>query len=327
MIDSSIEYQLVLEDLKTRLKAETNPKKIKLLEKAILEINEYINFYNGKSITKNSFSNKTDGDKKEEDNKETKKYDAIYDFLICEMFSSYHFTQFKIFNMNKQKLETTTFKFVKNEKFKLLDALKKSTIIHLNEKRKQCGTTIYIKALDESYVFISKNDLLTKGVTLIHELGHVKVNDVNKAKNTPMYFGEVYPKFLELVYSDYLMENGLEKHGYNLKISMLKEIQDHIFNIKYYKSNGKILWAPFNYKLIKDNILAISIYMMYKKEPKSTLNKLNNFIKSLGNKNEEELLSILDLNNSIFTDINLSNNFAEILKTQIDEMKQSRIRK
>lgn len=317
MLDAKLEYRLVLKYLEDKKKKEKNPKKLELLEKSIKEINERLNPSPKKMTEEEKIKLR-----KQREIELNKKTDAINSFFSSKMFRDYEFSCLQIFNMNNKKLEATTLKFIKNTKHELSKSFKNAKITPLKQKRRHCGTTIYVKTLDKSYVFISKNDMLTKAITLIHELGHARVCDVRKENIRSRCFNEVYPKFLELVFSDYLIQNGLEKHGYNVKVKLLNEIKYHIFQIKNYDEDGQIFLAQYNYNVIKDNILAIYLYLMYKKTPNEILTKLNTFIDSLGKKNEEELLNIFGLDSSIFTDLNISDNFKSILEAERNEIKQ-----
>lgn len=313
MLDAKLEYELVLRDLEKQKQNEKDPQKIELLEKSIKKIQKYLN-PTPKEIN--------DEEKTELQNKREKEITSIKSFFRSKMFRGYEFSCFTIFNINRKKLETITLDFIKNTNFQLSKSFETANITQLKQKRNQEGTTIYVEPLDKNYVFISKNDILTKAITLIHELGHARVNNIRKAQVRSKYFNEVYPKFLELVFSDYLTQNGLEKHGHNVKVKLLKEIKYHISEIKKHETNGEMFFALYNYNAIKDNIFALSLYMEYKKNSNYILNKLDEFIDSLGKKDEKELLNIFGLSSSIFTDLNISNNFKNILETESKEIKQ-----
>ena len=126
------------------------------------------------------------------------------------------------------------------------------------------------------------------------------------------------------MFSDYLTENGLEKEGYNVKLSLLTEIEARIssLNDSEFVSNHDKYYAALNYKAIKENILVLYIYMMYKKKTSDTLDKLDTFIEGLGKKNEEELLNIFELDNSIFTNLNIANKFGKFLQSESVEIKK-----
>lgn len=313
LLDVDKEYELVLADLKQMVKSETDPEKVELLKESINKINRYLN-YTRKKMSKE--------EKNEFIKKQEPEIEIIYKFLKSKMFNDCKFSHFRIWNKNEKKLKKTTISFIKKSKFQLLKRFRNVKITQLNIKRRQAGTSIYIDSIDKTYVFISKNNALAKANTLIHELGHAKIYDIKKKSSTGIYFEEVYPKFLELIFSDYLIDNGLEKHGYNIKISLLNEIKMHITTIKEYNNDKQMFYAPFNYHAIKDNILAICIYLMYKKKPNDTIDKLNIFMDGLGKMNEEELLNIFDLNSSIFMDKNTPNDFFQILTEQKEEIKR-----
>lgn len=307
------EYELVLTDLKQTINKETDPKKIELLRESIDKINKHLN-YIPKKISEE--------EKKQIIKQQEPQIEIIYKFLKSGMFRDCKFYRFIIWNTNEKKLARITINFIKKSKFQLLKRFQTAKIIQLNKKRRQAGTSIYIYPIDKTYVFISKNNAIVQANTLIHELGHAKIYNVNKKSSTNIYLDEVYPKFLELVFSDYLIDNGLEKHGYNIKVRLLKEIKNHIFEINEYNYDHEMFYAPFNYYAIKGNILAICIYVMYKKNPSDIINKLNIFIQNLGKMNEDELLNIFGLNSSIFIDKNTPNDFLQILTEQQEEIKK-----
>lgn len=315
MRDANLEYQLVLQELERRKQKEKDPKKIELLEKNIDEITKYLNRISREKSEQeiNEFKRKLESE-----------VEIIKKFLNTSNFINCNFSCFKIWNKNKKKLNEATFAFIKNTKFQLSNIFEHAVITQLRQKRKYCGVSIYIEVLDETYVFISNNDILTKSVTLIHELGHAKLYNIKKVRKMGEYFNEVYPKFLELIFSDYLIENGLEKQGYNVKISLLTEIKDSISNLNdsEFISNYDKFYALLNYKAIKENILVLSVYMMYKKNPSDILNKMDMFIDGLGKKNEQELLNIFGLDNSIFTNLNIANKFGKFLQSESKEIKQ-----
>lgn len=317
MGDAQLEYKLILDDLILRKQKEKNPKVIELLEKSIEEIKKYLN-YTPKEMSVEE-KNKL---KQQREIELAKKTDAINKFFESKLFRGYKFSCFPIFNINQKKLKTVTLKFIRNTTFQLSNSFENANIIQLKQKRTQDGTTIYIEPLSENYVFISKNDILTKAITLIHELGHARVNNTRKSEVTSRDFNEVYPKFLELLFSDYLIENGLEKHGHNVKVKLLKEIKNHMREIKQYEEDGQMFLAPYNYNAIKNNILALDLYIKYKENPNYILSKIDEFIDGLGKMNEEELLNIFELDNSIFSDINISENFKNILETERENIRQ-----
>ena len=125
-----------------------------------------------------------------------------------------------------------------------------------------------------------------------------------------MLFIEVYPKFLELVFSDFFKIKNMPKISYNLKLSMLNkvkkildELNDEIYEYVYRDpDNNKVDDYIFEYKynITKDTIVAFELYEMYLSNPKEVLDKLDLFIKNLQVMSEDQLLNIVGLDNSIF---------------------------
>ena len=112
---------------------------------------------------------------------------------------------------------------------------------------------------------------------------------------------------MELIFSDYLKENGFEKEAYNLKISFLNQIRTQLIELKYElhdylnrprkKSIDNFIFE-YKYESSRDMILALYLYDRYLLNPENTLIKIDYFILNLN------ILSILDFDKNIFNNIN-----------------------
>jgi hypothetical protein len=239
----------------------------------------------------------------------------LTNYIIKNQTNRIKIKEFKLFYVNHKKLSLLTKTFLERPNSKLSSTYKKMIsyggIKYFKEYSGYLGCTRYFKSLDKNYIEIYKKNLITDYSTKVHELSHARVNSI--CNNPPKQFYEVYPNFMELIFSDYLKENGFEKEAYNLKISFLNQIRNQLIELKYElhdylnrprkKSIDNFIFE-YKYESSRDMILALYLYDRYLLNPENTLIKIDYFILNLNKLSEDELLSILDFDKNIFNNIN-----------------------
>lgn len=221
--------------------------------------------------------------------------------------------EFQLFYINLTRLSTLTKTFIEKGDSKLSKTYKRiisyGGIKTFNDNRFYDGNTRYIQSLDKNYIEILGKQSLSHYSTKIHELAHARVNSM--CKSVVNNFIEVYPVFLELVFSENLKKNGLLKEAYNIKVSLLNEIKDYYAQLNkdllVYQDDDvenymdKVVFE-YKYHLLKDIVLAFYLYDMYLMNPEETLIKMDFFILNLNKKTEDELLNIFGLDRTYLND-------------------------
>ena len=309
-----VEFRKDLVEINKRLQYEKNID----IRNSLLEDKDYILQYLGyKQISKTNYK------------KMLKKEDAI-EFLKNSNLRCFYLKKFKIFYINHKKLSLLTEKFIEEPKNKLYNTYKQ--ILNYNGMKfvNSClyrGKTIYIKSLDKNYIEILKNYSINDYLTKIHELGHARVNNISKA--TKLKFVESYPIFLELVFSDFLKENGYVKEAFNIKLSLLNQLKDFLEQSQeelysYLNRSDAFEFDNFifeyKYKVLRDIILAFHIYEMYVSKSYETSKKIDYFILNLSKLTEEQLLNIFGID---ILEFNKSTKFLEKIYSDLKLEKKS----
>lgn len=228
-------------------------------------------------------------------------------------------------------------KFLLDDKFNLRNTFTKirnyNGIKYLNSNHNYYGATTYINSLNKNYIEICKTKNIFEYSTLIHELGHAKMNFIgnkfcfNKEKSS---YEETYPIFLELIFSDFLKDNGMAKESYKIKYFIYKQIRmfSRELNEEYYdylkysdKQNFSRFIFELKYRYFKSMLLALQFYYMYKSNPDLTMRKIEYFINNIYKVTDRELLKYIGIDIHRFNNKNV-NKLYNGLKEQKEKIKR-----
>ena len=252
---------------------------------------------------------------------------TIISFIKNNNLNSIKVKRIRIFYINYKKIQNLTDKFIENSQFNLLSQylkIKSYNGIKFTEKKYfYLGFTIYINSLDKNYIHIDNKKSICDYFTLIHELGHARMNSLCKDSNG--HFGEAYPIFLELVFCRYLESHGMIKESYNIKSSILQQLKDFVNELKHELNNYSLFnnktsynnyFLEYKFETAKSIILAFHLYIMYLSNPKSLCLKLDDFLKQVCVLSEEQLLNLLGLDCGIFDNVNFVYDIGKLLKDE-----------
>lgn len=237
-------------------------------------------------------------------------------------------------NVRYSKRNTQIFnlitKFLDEDNFNLKNTYQKiinyNGIKYLDNSDSYYGSTTYITSLNKNYIQISKTKNVFEHTTLVHELGHAKINfignkySVNKKESI---YGEAYSIFLELVFSEFLKNNNLLKESYEIKYFIFKQINDFSseLNHEYYdyleysdEQNLNKFVFEFKYMYFKNMLLALQFYYMYKTNTDLTIKKITYFIDNIYKVTDNELLRIIEIDMSAFNNENINKLYNELVE-------------
>lgn len=309
-------------------------------KKSLIEINEMLKFTYDENIRKQLLKDKQYIENLLFKNKFDFKYNNqlddkdIFDLIMYNQgyYKTLRNLKF-IFSDNKIILDLFNKFIVKNE-FKLKNTYKTilnyNGIKYINLKNANCfGSTIYIQSLNKNYIQIYKTKKAYECYsTLIHELGHSKINFCANNEYQSSYT-ETYPIFLELVFSDFLKDNGAPKESFNIKSVILNQVKEFIEELYeeyndyvYYNENQLFNKYMFEnkFKSLKGYLLALELYFNYQTNPQDILDKLEVFVNNIRKINDNDLLRLIDIE-----DINSNKNinkFYELLKDEKVKIKK-----
>lgn len=218
------------------------------------------------------------------------------EYLFIERIP-YTFSKIKSTDLNDEKLKMLFIKFLKNFDYELYDIyinLLKDKHICINNNIRENGNIQQLITFNKYFINI-KNDSF-KYFNLIHEMGHIKQfricnDDINKLEKLyKSLFVEIYSKYLELKWFEYL-----KKEGYT-DIS-LKWEEDFLTALSIYSERMLIFYNSCNTFEINKNHFLIN-FIGYR------------FSIALKNKNN---LDLENINNIICTNDNF-NSFNKINK-------------
>ena len=188
------------------------------------------------------------------------------------------------------------------------------------------GSTTYITSLNKNYIQIAKTKNIFEYTTLVHELGHSKINFIgNKfcVDRKESIYGEAYSIFLELIFSNFLKDNNLLKESYEIKNLIFRQTNDFSreLNDEYYdyleysdeQSFNRFIFE-FKYKYFKNILLALQFYYMYKANVDLTIQKIKYFIDNIYKVTDNELLSVIKIDMSDFNNENINKLYNELVE-------------
>lgn len=223
--------------------------------------------------------------------------------------------------------------FINNNKLNIKNTYKKITnyngIKYISSNNFYYGATIYIPSLKKNFIKVCNTKNIYKYSVLVHELGHAKINfienkiNLNRQKSS---LEESYPIFLELVFSDYIKDKGFLEESFQIKYLIynqikqcIKELNDEVFDYLHYDENRYVDRFIFDnkYELLKNLLLGLQLYYMYLNNPDLTLIKLENFVNNIYKVSDNELLKMLEINEILFNDKNVSKFYIELKSQKI----------
>ena len=236
-------------------------------------------------------------------------------------------------NRNDKDIEKMFIDFIEQDVFGLkelyIEIMNNSGLIYTETEDKFWGRNIFIPSIKRNLIEIKKSNRLYESSSKIHELGHAKTNIesfclpyVSKDNS----FLESYSIFLELVFADYLKNNGKKKQGYELKFLIFQSIKDvskqlyeEMDKYKEYSEERKGLkyFFELNYKTLKGYYLALYFYYLYQSNPKEALEIINNFIKEIKLLDDNEVVKKFNLNRNCFNRDNVYKLYIDLKQDKI----------
>lgn len=186
------------------------------------------------------------------------------------------------------------------------------------------GCNTFIPSIKRNFIEIKKTKKIYEISSKVHELGHAKTNIESYIMPfSPKYnsFLESYSIFLEMVFADYLINNGKRKEGYQLKFLIfdnIKDITKQLYDeLEEYDKDSEVKNAlkyffEFNYMSLKGYYLALHFYFLYQSNPKESLEIINNFIKEVKLLDDNELIKKFNLNKECFSNENVYKLYREL---------------
>lgn len=236
-------------------------------------------------------------------------------------------------NRNDNSIEKLFVNFIEEDTFGLKkiydEIIYNKELIYTKTENNFWGRNIFIPSIKRNFIEIKKSNKLYEVCSIVHELGHAKTNIecfklpyVSK-KNS---FLESYSIFLELVFADYLKNNGKRKQGYELKFLIFQKIKDIIEqlyeDLNEHKSDIKTKYFfEMNYKTLKGYCLALYFYDLYQLNPNESLKLINNFIKEVKLLDDNELINKFNINKNCFSNHNVYKLYKQ-LKEEKTKIKQ-----
>lgn len=223
-------------------------------------------------------------------------------------------------NKNNKNIEKSFSRFIEEDTFGLKEIYEEvilnDGLTYVSFEQSFWGKNIFISSLKRNLIEIRKSNKLYEATTKVHELGHAKTNV--ECNDTPETFKsnsflESYSIFLELVFADYLKDNGLKKEGFELKLLVFRRVKDLIKTlyeqVSEYNSTEKRIRFDYYYEktymTLKSYYLSLHFYFLYKDNPKDTLKIINSFIKQVKILDDNEIIKKFNLNEKCFSNGNV----------------------
>ena len=319
------QYKSALEEIETQITLTHDKELLEQLKKDKQYILNYLN-PKPKSDSKKLVFDLAIKDTKEE----------ISDFIISNQIYFCPLSSVSFISKNDKKIEQLFNNFIEEDIFGLKSVYEEIILnngLVYNEESNNCwGINTFIPSIKRNFIEIRKSKKLYEANSKVHELGHAKTNiecSKTKKSNTPIKdnsFLESYSIFLELVFADYLKNNGKKKQGYELKFLIFQSIKDvskqlyeELHQYKEYSEVRKGLKYFFesNYKTLKGYYLALYFYYLYQSNPKEALEIINNFIKEIKLLDDNEVVKKFNLNRNCFNRDNVYKLYIDLRQDKI----------
>lgn len=223
-------------------------------------------------------------------------------------------------NKNNKKIEKLFNNFINEDTFGLKkvyeEVISNDGLTYVESNQPFWGKNLFISSSKRNLVEIRKSNKLYEATSLVHELGHAKTNvECNGMPETLKNnsFLESYSIFLELVFADYLKDNGLKKEGFELKLLVFRHVKDLIKTLyeqigEYNSIEQRIRFDYYyekTYMTLKSYYLSLHFYFLYKDNPKDSLKIINRFIKEVKVLDDSEIIKKFNLNKKCFSNGNV----------------------
>lgn len=320
------QYKRALSEIEKKIKVTTNDKE--LLEQ-LKKDREYI--FNYLYPKPKSDSKKLDFDLGIKDTKE-----EICDFIISNQIYFCPLSSVSFISKNDKKIEQLFNSFIEEDIFGLKSVYEEIILnndLTYTDNSDNCwGRNTFIPSLKRNLMEIRKSKRLYESNSKVHELGHAKTNiECSKIKKSyatikDNSFLESYSIFLELMFADYLKNNGKKKQGYELKFFIFRSIKDiskqlyeELDQYKEYSDIKKGLryFFEMNYKTLKGYYLALYFYYLYQSNPEVGLKIINNFIKEIKLLDDNEVIKKFNLNKNCFNNDNVYKLYIDLKQDKI----------
>lgn len=257
--------------------------------------------------------------------KETK--DEISSFVINHQLYFCPLSGVCFINKNNRNIEKLFNNFINEDIFGLKkvyeEIISNDGLTYVESSHPFWGKNLFLSSLKRNLIEIRKSNKLYEATSLVHELGHAKTNvECNGIPKTfkNNSFLESYSIFLELVFADYLKDNGLKKEGFELKLLTFRHIKNLIKTLyeqleEYKNSDEKRRFDYFyekSYKSLKSYYLSLHFYFLYKANQKDALKIINSFIKEIKLLDDNEIIKKFNLNKKCFSNDNVYKLYREL---------------
>lgn len=278
-----------------------------------------------------SVSKKLDFDLGIKDTKE-----EICDFIISNQLYFCPLSNISFINKNDKQIEKLFNRFLEEDIFGLKSVYEEiisNNGLNYTEESDNCwGRNTFMPSIKRNFIEIKKSKRLYEINSKVHELGHAKINvecldiknDFSTLKDNS--FLESYSIFLELMFADYLKNNGKKKQGYELKFLIFQNIKDisrqlyeELDQYKDYSDVKKSLkyFFEMNYKTLKGYYLSLYFYYLYQSNPEVALEIINNFIKQVKFFDDKQIIKNFNLNKNCFSNDNVYKLYRELKQEKI----------
>lgn len=243
--------------------------------------------------------------------------DEIAELIITNQVYCYNLYGFSNFKNNDKEILNLFNEFIKEDEFDLKYVYEKvlldKSFKYDYSNKFYSGCNFYIPSLNKNYILITKDKKLYECNSIIHELGHAKVNMEGTTIpyiNNKNSFLESYSVFLEFVFADYLKSKGKLKEGYQLKYLIFNKIKDNLKGLynnlnNYLDNRGNQRCFIYGYNSLKGDLLGLYFYYLYLDNKSNFNNIINNFITDVKNADDKNLIKKLNINQDYFSNKNI----------------------
>lgn len=263
----------------------------------------------------------------------TETKEEISDFIFSNQLYFCPLTNISFINKNDKQIGKLFNSFIEEDIFGLKNIYEEIILnngLTYTDKSDNCwGRNVFIPSIKRNFMEIRKSKKLYEYNSKIHELGHAKTN-IESYRLPYIYknnsFMESYSIFLELVFADYLKNNGKKKQGYELKkliFQNIKDITKQLYEeLDEYKNDSETKKAlkyffEINYKTLKGYYLSLYFYYLYKSNSKESLKIINSFIKEVNLLSDNDILKKFNINKNCFTNENVYKLYKELKEEKI----------